>query len=225
MSDQVVTKTTVNRFQQVYRRAAIGLSGLILICGVITAVQLGADFFSTPDRRGQRQIAKGNYDAAAKEFNDPFQRAAAFYRAGDFKQAASIYGGLPGEIAAFNQANALVMLGEYQKAVGQYDRALESRSNWEAAKTNREIAVGRAERLKSEGGNMTSGKLSANEIIFSNKKSEGGEGEEIKTEEMSDEELRGMWLRQVQTTPKDFLRSKFAYQQAVKESSSEVADE
>lgn len=196
-----------------------------MICGVIAAVQLGGDFFSTPDRRGQRLVAKGKYDDAAKEFNDPFQRAAAFYRASDFQQAASIYGGLPGEIAAFNQANALVMLGKYQEAVGRYDRALESRSNWEAAKTNREIAAGRAERLKSEGGNMTDGKLSANEIVFSTNKSEGGEGEEVETEEMSDEELRGMWLRQVQTTPRDFLRSKFAYQQAIKASSNEVADE
>jgi Ca-activated chloride channel homolog len=31
-------------------------------------------------------------------------------------------------------------------------------------------------------------------------------------ETMSDAELRATWLRQVQTTPGDFLRAKFAYQ-------------
>jgi Ca-activated chloride channel family protein len=29
---------------------------------------------------------------------------------------------------------------------------------------------------------------------------------------LSDEELRGLWLRRVQTKPADFLRAKFAYQ-------------
>ena len=33
---------------------------------------------------------------------------------------------------------------------------------------------------------------------------------------MSDEELRAVWLRQVQTKPADFLAAKFAYQQATR---------
>jgi Ca-activated chloride channel family protein len=32
----------------------------------------------------------------------------------------------------------------------------------------------------------------------------------------SDEELRAIWLRQVQTKPADFLAAKFAYQQAMR---------
>jgi Ca-activated chloride channel family protein len=39
---------------------------------------------------------------------------------------------------------------------------------------------------------------------------------------MSDEELRAVWLRQVQTKPADFLAAKFAYQLAMRpESGSE----
>jgi Ca-activated chloride channel family protein len=33
---------------------------------------------------------------------------------------------------------------------------------------------------------------------------------------MSDEEMRSIWLRQVTTKPADFLRAKFAYQQATR---------
>ncbi len=36
---------------------------------------------------------------------------------------------------------------------------------------------------------------------------------------MSDEELRAIWLRQVQTKPADFLAAKFAYQQAMRQES------
>jgi Ca-activated chloride channel family protein len=72
--------------------------------------------------------------------------------------------------------------------------------------------------LKREGGDMTGGMLAADEIVFTTGDSPPGAGEEQTEgpEAMSDEELRAVWLRQVQTKPADFLAAKFAYQLAMR---------
>jgi Ca-activated chloride channel family protein len=192
---------------------------LIVVVAAIMAWQQGTDFFVTPDQRGQRLMNQQEYVQAAETFVDPMRQGAAYYRAGDFKTAASVFAGCAGPEAAFNHGNALVMLGKYDQAVASYDQALELRPGWQAAQKNREIARGRAERVKFEGGDMTGGELGADEIVFDLNPNTAGAGEEIVEDgkELSDEELRAMWLRQVQTTPADFLKAKFAYQQATRQ--------
>ena len=81
-----------------------------------------------------------------------------------------------------------------------------------------DLVLTSVERLVREGGDMTGGMLGADEIVFSDKESPPSDETE-KTdggEPMSDEELRSIWLRQVQTKPADFLRAKFAYQHATR---------
>jgi Ca-activated chloride channel homolog len=53
-------------------------------------------------------------------------------------------------------------------------------------------------------------------IVFDLKKSEDktGQPREMAEGKLSDEQMRALWLRRVQTTPGDFLRAKFAYQTA-----------
>ena len=90
------------------------------------------------------------------------------------------------------------------------------RPEWKEARENREIARLRGDRLKQEGGEGTGGKLEADDYVFN----EGGEKDAGQDDtvmmdggdKLSDEELRAMWLRRVQTKPGDFLRAKFAYQ-------------
>lgn len=193
---------------------AIGLIALA------AALSQGQDFWSTPDQRGQHLLNAGKYADAAAAFNDPFRRGAALVEARDYKSAASVYATLPGPEAAFNHGNALVMLGEYDNAIQRYDRALELRPEWSAALQNREIAILRREKMKDEPGIGTDGELGADEIVFdldNSKNAEAGE-EETDSGQASDDELRQLWLRQVQTTPRDFLKSKFAFQEAIRAS-------
>ena len=112
------------------------------------------------------------------------------------------------------------MQGKYEAAVGRYARALELRPDWKDATVNRDIALARAEALKMEGGDMTGGKLGADEIVFDKGKSSSAAGEEQVAggQEATDAELRSIWLRQVQTRPADFLRAKFAQQYAARRS-------
>lgn len=173
----------------------------------------------TADQHGYRLFEQAEYKQSAARFVDPMWRGTALFRQGEFEAAASIFAGYDTAEAAFNQGNALVMQGKYETAVARYSRALELRPGWDDAIVNQEIAEARAATLKKEGGDMTGGKLGADEIVFDKGKSPPSAGEEQVPgdEAVSDAELRSIWLRQVQTRPSDFLRAKFAYQYATRE--------
>ena len=204
------------RFSNTLRYAAQILRLIELAVGLILAVRQGREFWITSDQRGQRLMDQGQFAEAAESFADPFRRGLAYFRAGDFKQAAQWYGGLPSAEASFNQGNALVMLGMYDDAIAQYDRALKLQPEWEAALCNREIAIGRAKRMEIEGGDMTGGKLEADGITLDKGKTSGEQTETVEgSQKMQSDDLRAIWLRQVQTTPSDFLKTKFAYQRAM----------
>ena len=173
----------------------------------------------TPDQHGYRLFAQANYAQAGTRFVDPMWRGTSLFRDGEFEAAASLFAGYDTAEGAFNQGNALVMQGQYEAAVARYARALELRPDWEDATVNRDIAQARAEALKKEGGDMTGGKLGADDVVFDQGKPPPSAGEERVQEAQggSDAELRAIWLRQVQTRPADFLRAKFAYQYATRE--------
>lgn len=187
---------------------------VLVLCAAWLSVRVGLDAWITPNQRAARLMNQGKPSEAAEFFHDPFLKGVAQYRAGDFKIAAQTFLGVPGADALFNQANARIMLGEYDRAVELYDQVLELSPGRDDAITNREVAIGRAERVRDEGGQMTGGMLGADEIVFDSKPSQGAADgtEAVEGETLSDEALRGLWLREVQTTPADFLQAKFGFQ-------------
>ncbi len=170
----------------------------------------------TADQQGYRLFKQGNYQEAAEHFNEPLWLGAAYFRAGQYEEAAGVFAGYDTAETAYNQATSLVMLGKYEAAVARYERALALEPGWGEAETNLEIAKSRARALKKEGGNMTGGQLGADDFVFEKgKSSPEAENEQIQGGgDMSDAEMRAIWLRNVQTKPADFLRVKFAYQHA-----------
>jgi Ca-activated chloride channel family protein len=173
------------------------------------------NLFLTPDQRGEWLMDRAQYDKAAQSFLDPMQRGVALFRAGKFKEAAALFGGLDTPEAAYDQGNALVMLGKYDQAVTRYDRALALRPDWPEAQANREIARLRAERMKMQGGDESGGEVAPDEIVFDKTKTDNQKpADEAPAEgaEMNDEAIRASWLKRVQTRPADFLRARFAYQ-------------
>lgn len=168
----------------------------------------------TADQAGRAAFSHSEFDHAAQTFEQPDWRGAALYRAGNFEVAASYLAGVTGPRASYNRGNALVFLGHYEQAVEAYDQALALRPDWVAASENRAIA---ASRIREEQvGRGTDGMLGADEIVFD--ETPGSAGQTIEAtggDELADDELRALWLRGVETRPGDFLRTKFAYQQAV----------
>jgi Ca-activated chloride channel family protein len=198
----------------IIRRPFALLLGLCLVAILIGALRVGwADLWATPDQRGRLLMAQRRYGTAADAFLDPMWRGAALMKAGQFKDAAQVFGGMDSAEAAYNQGNALVMLGKYEDAVTRYDRALALRSDWTDAGANREIARLRAARMKATGEDAGEQREGADEIVYDKtKKNDGGEDTQTAGATMSDDQVRALWLKRVQTRPADFLRARFAYQ-------------
>jgi Ca-activated chloride channel family protein len=189
----------------------------LLVAGIYLLAIRGVPML-TPDQHGYRLYEQARYSEAAEYFTDPVWKGIALFKQGEFEQSAGVFAGQDTAESTFNHGNALVMQGKYEAAAERYARALELNPGWEDATINREIALARAAMLKREGGDMTGGMLGADEIVFSEGKSPPSAGQEqiVGGQEMSDAELRAVWLRQVQTKPADFLQAKFAYQHAMR---------
>ena len=172
-----------------------------------------ASLWLTPDQEGMYYLEKGAYTQAAENFADVHWQGVAWYRAGEFKKAAQAFARIENAEGNFNQGNAHLMQGQYDKAMASYDRALQKRPDWQEAIENRELAAARAKATDTEGGNMTEGMLGADEIVFGDKPGEKSESVETDGgDALSDREIQALWLNRVQTRPADFLKAKFAYQ-------------
>lgn len=170
------------------------------------------DLWLTPDQRGRLLLQRDQAAEAAQAFRDPLWRGVALFKAGDFKGAAQAFAARDTAEAAFDQGNALVMLGQYDEALKRFDRSLALRPGWPEALRNREIARIRAERRKTEGGETGQTDSRPDQVVF-DKTKPGGEDTTVQAAmPMSDEAVRALWLKRVQTRPADFLRAKFAYQ-------------
>ena len=202
-------------------RRIIRISWSVTVLALGIALATGKAHLRRPDQRAHALYSKKEYEAAADVFQDPFWRAIALYRNGSFKEAAGIFAGFDSAEGLYNQGNALLFLGKYEEAAKAYNRALDQKPGWKEPKINQEIALARAKLLEFEGGNMSGGKIGADDYVINNNpdnSSPSPDEEEVieGSTPMSDAELRAVWLRRVQTNPADFLRSKFAYQQQMK---------
>ena len=181
---------------------------------IIASLTISGLWF-TPDQQGQRLYNRGEFIRAAEAFQDPEWEGISWYRAGEFKKAAETFARWDSPEATYNQGNAWLMSGQYDKAIACYDRALASRKDWQEAMDNRAIAVARAKALDIPGGDMTGGMLGADEIVIGDMTSSDGESVEVTGgDQLSESEIQALWLRRVQTNPADFLRSKFSFQEA-----------
>lgn len=172
-----------------------------------------ASLWLTADQEGMYYFERGEFVHAAETFSDANWQGVAWYRAGEFKKAVQAFARVDSAEGYYNLGNAFLMHGKYEQAIASYDRALEKQPDWQEAAENRELAIARGKVLDIEGGNMTEGRLGADEIVFDNKA--GKSSESVETDgggALSDQEIQALWLRRVQTRPAEFLKAKFAYQ-------------
>jgi Ca-activated chloride channel family protein len=197
-----------------FGKLALSFLGVAAVALFIGTLRIGwHELWASPDQRGRYLYEKGQYSEAATIFRDPLWRGAALMRAGDFKTAAQVFGSRDTAEGAYDQGNALVMLGQYDAAVARYDRALELKPGWEDATANRTLAQLRAEKMKAPGGDLGDQEEGADQIVYDkDAKSPDGEDTQVDDQPMSDEQVRSLWLKRVQTKPADFLRARFAYQ-------------
>jgi len=172
------------------------------------------ELWASSDQRGRYLFEHDQWTEAAAAFNDPLWRGVAQMRAADFKAAEQSFAGVDTAEGAYDQANALIMLGKYDEAVKRYNHALALRPAWREAEHNRHIAQLRAEALKAPGADAGDQREGADQIVY-DKDAKSPEGKETPTTTsaaMNDEAVRALWLKRVRTKPADFLRARFAYQ-------------
>ena len=170
------------------------------------------DLWLTPDQQGRRLYERGAFALAVTRFEDPSWRGVSFYRAGALEQALSELARVESPEARFNAGNASARLGLYAGAVASYDAALDARPGWTEAIENRDLvaalieADAESDAPPPPGGPPT---FDADRVEIDDQGDQGEPGE-VDESTMTDEQLREMWMRRLQTTPADFLRTRFA---------------
>jgi Ca-activated chloride channel family protein len=198
---------------------------LLVTAALVTGTLTRPHFWRTPDQSGDALLRRGKFAEAAKACADPWRAGMALYRNGDFEAAAKSFARVPGAGGAFNQGNALLMHGKYTAAIAAYDRALGFHAGWKEAEENKAVAVARKAKLDASGKDRDEEQADAykpDEIVFDQKgDNQKGKPVELAQPGMSDEALRETWLRQIHTTPAEFLRARFAWQAAHSETGKE----
>lgn len=129
--------------------AAYGFRRGLLPVALITLLPLGypypaqadwwSDLWRTRDQQGMQAYDTGDFDGAAKTFNDPMWRGTAQYKAGDYEGALESFSKVDTTEAVYNRGNALANLGDITAAIDAYDEVLRRDPEHEDAKANKDL--------------------------------------------------------------------------------------
>jgi Ca-activated chloride channel homolog len=173
------------------------------------------DLWLTHDQQGRYYFEKGAYQNAAGKFENPLWRGLAFARAEDYENALNAFALSDSAEAWYNQGDALVHLGKYPEAVGAYRQALTRRHPWREAEENLALAqalVPKAkDRDKDKDQREIQPDLPPDQMKFDEK---GKKGAKTRVQQLDPKKMADIWMRNIQTTPADFLRRRFAIQAA-----------
>lgn len=126
-----------------FRSGILALLLPLLLAGLLAPPPASAfDFASAPvlaDYRAWRLLEAGQPEAAAGHFADLRWRAAAYYRAGHFEQAAKLLASVSDADSDYNRGNALARQGQLAEALVAYDTALKRRPNDGDTRHNRDL--------------------------------------------------------------------------------------
>jgi len=172
------------------------------------------DLWLTHDQQGRYYFERGEYQRAAARFEDPLWRGLALARAADYVDALNAFALSDSPEAWYEQGNALAHLGKYAEAAQAYQQALARRSPWLEAQENLaliESLIPKA-RSKDKEQEEQAPNLPPDQVKFDNK-SKRGKGTQVRAK-LDPKKMADIWMRNIQTTPADFLRRRFAAQAA-----------
>jgi len=101
------------------------------------------DMWQTPDQQASKLLDAGEAEKAAGLYKNKNWKGAAYYKSGDFEQAAEAYASVESESnsvdATYNRANALARQGKFEEALEAYDDVLTRDPEHEDAKFNKDV--------------------------------------------------------------------------------------
>lgn len=193
----------------------MALSGICLNAQVALADFM--DLWLTPDQRGRMAFENEDYNKAAQYFENKYWKALSFYHAKKYAAVTDILKTATGLDEQFLKGNAYARMEELKNSISAYNAVLTIDPDHKETRFNLKWVTGLYEQdqKKYDDAGGTGGKLGADRSVQSNLSNEQGSEvstQQLKAEGFTDEQLREMWMRRVDTTFGDFLRLRFAYQ-------------
>ncbi len=97
------------------------------------------NLWRTPDQQASEQFSAGDFDSAAKTFEQKDWAALSNYNNGDYQQAIEKLQGLDDTASLYNKGNALAFNGQLQEAVDAYQQVLDKQADHQDAKHNKSV--------------------------------------------------------------------------------------
>jgi len=173
------------------------------------------DLWLTHDQQGRYYFERGEYQKAAEKFEDPLWRGLSLARARDYESALNAFALSDSAEAWYDQGDALAHLGKYPEAVQAYQQALARRHPWPEAEENLalvESLISKPKANKDRKQEEEAPDLPPDQVKFDNKDKHGKETQ-VRAK-LNPKKMAEIWMRNIQTTPADFLRRRFAAQAA-----------
>jgi Ca-activated chloride channel family protein len=171
----------------------------------------------TPDQQGRIAFERGDYAAAKELFADPMWRGIAAYRALDFLAAAESFRKVEGPAGRFALGNAEAQNHAFERALKAYNDVLAAEPNNEAARHNKAIVEAALEAQEEKRRKQEQGETPPDEKADEmrvDQKQKGGKRIQVQARDLTTPGAAEAWMREVQTSPADFLKLKFAIQAA-----------
>ncbi|OPX56838.1 hypothetical protein BTE48_01835 [Oceanospirillum multiglobuliferum] len=88
---------------------------------------------------GEKAFAEQRYQEASEQLQQPLWQGSAYYRLGEYEQAAQAFAKEQSADAHYNRGNALARAGQYQDALAAYQQALDLQPEFADAEHNQKI--------------------------------------------------------------------------------------
>ncbi|MCY1275812.1 von Willebrand factor type A domain protein [compost metagenome] len=168
-----------------------------------------ADAFFSRDQQGRWAFEHERYPQAAELFEEPYWKGRAAYAAADYQAALAAFASLDSAEGWFYLGNTWMRLSKFDAAADAYRQALQRQPGMAEAQANLELAIA-LEKIADEQREVTPGD-EPDKIEFDNRK---GKGKDVRMDpkQAASEDA---WLENLSTSPAQFLRRKFAIQDAL----------
>ena len=171
----------------------------------------------TNDQQGRYYFEEDNYEKASEKFEDVMWKGISLYKAKNYEDAINQFALIDSDESSFHLGNSYAQIKNYESAKNSYKEALKKRPDFPEAAYNlrlveeiiRKIEAAKKKEENEQGNDPT---FDPDEIKFDKKKNKGKEGE-IDDLKLTPEKMAEIWMRNIQTSPAEFLQRKF-YQQA-----------
>lgn len=172
-----------------------------------------ADWFFTADQQGRRLYEAHRYADAAETFANPEWRAAALVRAGRYQEAADLLGPIRTAPAQYNRGVALVRGRDYAGGKAAFETALKLDPSHADARANLDLTdriIAYLTEARDQEDPDVQNEDNAPDDTVSDLTGDQGKPVRIDAGSQLSEDAADQWMRQVQTRPADFLKSRFA---------------